>query len=29
MTVLKAVSAMRLTREDKVPDCTVIRAGDP
>ena len=29
MTVLKAVSAMRLTREDKVPDCTVVRAGPP
>jgi hypothetical protein len=25
MMVLKAVSAMRLTREDKLPNCTLVR----
>jgi hypothetical protein len=25
MLVLKAVSAMRLTREDKLPNCTLVR----
>ena len=29
MTVLKAVSAMKLTKEDKIPNCTVVRDGPP
>ena len=28
MTILKAVSAMKLTREDKIPACTVARVND-
>jgi hypothetical protein len=29
MLVLKAVSAMRLTKEDKVPNCTLVRTSPP